>query len=154
MVAAAAGVSVDSLRHARARQECRNISFSMNRKLSPAEEEVLVGLAVGYAVAKEPLSTGQLCDFVKRIHEVEVSDGWVREFVRRHSDDLRINQTHLVTPARASSTVADEIKVWVLQWGRHVERAPVLAHTFMYYDENTMTRRGFGTTLTSACGSW
>jgi len=60
-----------------------------NRRLSAEREDVVVGVIQAFSINNLPLSKLQIRAIVSRRWNIDVSESWVRRFLRRHHLHLR-----------------------------------------------------------------
>ena len=71
-----------------------------NRLLSNESEDILVWALQAFSLCNKPL-TIQLCvGLAGKLFQVAPSTGWVSNFLRRHSDDLKCSRTKQLSKAR------------------------------------------------------
>ena len=117
-----------------------------NRLLPDAAERALVGVAIGFARAHQPLTIKSFARVATRVArarglaqlERPLSEKWVRRFVRRHQDRICAGHPSTIRPKRDSHERSDLVEEFVEGFSSHRDCFGSGPHRVVNADETTV----------------
>jgi len=141
-VAADTGVSVSALRMADHRATKATESRHGNTKLTADQEDVLVGTCQAFSINNLPLSAAQVRQLIDRKWGAQVSEKWVRRFVKRRRASLSTRACKALADKRTGARVLANVKVFTQELSAFLKTRHFPPSAVMNYDETRVVVRG------------
>jgi len=141
-VAADTGVSVSALRMADHRAKKATESRHGNTKLTADQEDVLVGTCQAFSINNLPLSAAQVRQLIDRKWGAQVSEKWVRRFVKRRRASLSTRACTALADKRTGARVLVNVRVVTPELSAFLKKRHFPPSAVMNYDETRVVVRG------------
>lgn len=138
----ATGASQSGLRMAYYRSERGPSLRRGGCKLTPDQQELLVGVLQAFSIANLPLSNTQVRYLVWERWEVKVGSGWLRRFVSRHREHLSRRACKALSDKRQGSEVLSAVESFCEELELFLRHRHFTADAVMNYDETRVVIKG------------